>query len=57
MLTFARGEEHRLDVLGRGNVIGSRLAIHFSSQRSLLRRLGAPTPLRHFVPAMVERKA
>ncbi|MGI8980797.1 MAG: hypothetical protein ACR2FY_16340 [Pirellulaceae bacterium] len=56
MLTFARGEEHRLDVLGRGNVIGSRLAVHFSSQRSLLRRLGAPTPLRHFVPAMVERK-
>jgi cobyrinic acid a,c-diamide synthase len=55
MLTFARGEEHRLDVLGRGNVIGSRLAVHFSSQRSLLRRLGAPT-MRYFVPAMVERK-
>ncbi len=56
MLTYARGEAHRLDVLGRGNVIGSRLAVHFASQRSLLRRLGAPTPLRHFVPAMVERK-
>jgi cobyrinic acid a,c-diamide synthase len=57
MLTFARGEEHRFDVLGRGNVIGSRVAVHFSSQRSLLRRLGAPTPLRHFAPAMVERKS
>ena len=56
MLTFARGEPHRFDVLGRGNVIGSRLAAHFSSQRSLLRRLVAPAPLRHFVPAMVERK-
>ncbi|MCE9526018.1 MAG: hypothetical protein K8R36_08190 [Planctomycetales bacterium] len=56
MLTFARGEQHRFDVLGRGNVIGSRVAVHFSSQRSLLRRLGTPTPLRHFVPAMVERK-
>ena len=56
MLTFARGPQHRLDVLGRNNVIGSRLAVHFSSQRSLLRRLGAPTPLRHFVPAMMERK-
>jgi cobyrinic acid a,c-diamide synthase len=55
MLTFARGEQHRFDVLGRGNVIGSRLAVHFSSQRSLLRRLGAPT-MRYFVPAMVERK-
>lgn len=56
MLTFARGEQHRFDVLGRGNVIGSRLAIHFASQRSLLRRLVTPAPLRHFVPAMVERK-
>jgi cobyrinic acid a,c-diamide synthase len=56
MLTFARGENNRLDVLGRRNVIGSRLAVHFASQRSVLRRLGAPTPLRHFVPAMVERK-
>jgi len=56
LLTFARGEEHRLDILGRGNVIGSRLAIHFSSQHSLLRRLGAPAPLRHYVPAMMERK-
>lgn len=56
MLTFARGEDHRLDILGRGNVIGSRVAVHFSSQHSLLRRLGAPTPLRHYVPAMMERK-
>lgn len=56
MLTFARGDDHRLDILGRGNVIGSRVAVHFSAQRSLLRRLGAPTPLRHYVPAMVERK-
>jgi cobyrinic acid a,c-diamide synthase len=56
MLTYARGEEHRLDILGRGNVIGSRVAIHFASQHSLLRRLGAPTPLRHYVPAMMERK-
>lgn len=56
MLTFARGEQHRLDILGRGNVIGSRIPVHFSAQRSLLRRLGAPTPIQQFVPAMVERK-
>jgi cobyrinic acid a,c-diamide synthase len=56
MLTFARGDEHRLDIVGRGNVIGSRIAIHFCSQRSLLRRLGEPTPVRQFAAAMVERK-
>jgi len=57
LLTYAGGEEHRLDILGRENVIGSRLAIHFASQHSLLRRLRAPTSMRHYVPAMVERKA
>ena len=56
LLTFARGEENRLDILGRGNVIGSRIAVHFCAQRSLLRRLGAPTPVRQYSAAMVERK-
>ena len=42
MLTYAAGAEHRLDMLGRGNVIGSRVLINLAANRHLLRRFFEP---------------
>jgi cobyrinic acid a,c-diamide synthase len=42
MLTYAQSPGNRLDVLGRGNVIGSRLLVDFGAQVHLLRRFFAP---------------
>jgi cobyrinic acid a,c-diamide synthase len=42
MLTYARQRDARLDLLARGNVIGSRIVVPFASQREILRRFLAP---------------
>lgn len=42
MLTFATGANQRLDMLGRGNVIGSRVLINLAANRHLLRRYFEP---------------
>jgi cobyrinic acid a,c-diamide synthase len=48
MLTYATGADHRLDILGRGNVIGSRVLINLAANRHLLRRFFEP-----YEPAVV----
>jgi cobyrinic acid a,c-diamide synthase len=42
MITYAAGRDHRLDVLGRGNVIGSRVLVNLAANRHLLRRFFEP---------------
>jgi cobyrinic acid a,c-diamide synthase len=42
MLTYASGADQRLDMLGRGNVIGSRVLINLAANRHLLRRFFEP---------------
>ena len=42
MLTYAADASQRLDVLGRGNVIGSRVLINLAANRHLLRRFFQP---------------
>jgi cobyrinic acid a,c-diamide synthase len=42
MLTFAREPDQRLDILGRGNVIASRVLINLAANRHLLRRFFEP---------------
>jgi cobyrinic acid a,c-diamide synthase len=42
MLTYARQRELRLDLLARGNVIGSRVVFHFASRPEILQRFLAP---------------
>ena len=45
MLTYARERDSRLDLLARGNVIGSRIVFHLASRPEILKRFLAP-----FVP-------
>jgi cobyrinic acid a,c-diamide synthase len=42
MMSYATGEKQRLDILGRGNVIGSRVLINLAANRHLLRRFFEP---------------
>jgi hypothetical protein len=42
MLTFAREPDQRMDVLGRGSVIASRVLINLAANRHLLRRFFEP---------------
>jgi cobyrinic acid a,c-diamide synthase len=42
MLTYAREREARLDLLARGNVIGSRIVFHLASRQEILRRFLDP---------------
>jgi cobyrinic acid a,c-diamide synthase len=42
MLTYATAASQRLDVLGRGNVIGSRVLVNLAANRHLLRRFFEP---------------
>jgi cobyrinic acid a,c-diamide synthase len=42
LLNYASGPEHRLDMLGHGNVIGSRVMINLAANRHLLRRFFEP---------------
>jgi hypothetical protein len=42
MHTYARDARQRLDVLGRGNVIGSRVLINLAANRHLLSRFFQP---------------
>jgi cobyrinic acid a,c-diamide synthase len=42
MITYARDARQRLDVLGRGNVIGSRVLVNLAANRHLLRRFFEP---------------
>jgi len=42
MITYASGADQRLDMLGRGNVIGSRVLINLAANRHLLRRFFEP---------------
>jgi cobyrinic acid a,c-diamide synthase len=42
MITYAAGAEQRLDILGRGNVIGSRVLVNLAANRHLLRRFFEP---------------
>jgi hypothetical protein len=42
MITYAAGRNHRLDVLGRGSVIGSRVLVNLAANRHLLRRFFEP---------------
>ena len=42
MLTYAADSRQRLDVLGRGSVIGSRILINLAANRHLLRRFFEP---------------
>jgi cobyrinic acid a,c-diamide synthase len=42
MITYARGANQRLDVLGRGNVLGSRVLVNLAANRHLLRRFFEP---------------
>jgi cobyrinic acid a,c-diamide synthase len=42
MMSYAASREHRLDILGRGNVIGSRVLINLAANRHLLRRFFEP---------------
>jgi cobyrinic acid a,c-diamide synthase len=43
MITYAQGAGQRFDVLGRGNVIGSRVLVNLAANRHLLRRFFEPT--------------
>jgi cobyrinic acid a,c-diamide synthase len=42
MITYATGADQRLDMLGRGNVIGSRVLVNLAANRHLLRRFFEP---------------
>jgi hypothetical protein len=42
MMSYAKGDKQRLDILGRGNVIGSRVLINLAANRHLLRRFFEP---------------
>ena len=42
MLTYAADPAQRLDILGRGNVIGSRILVNLAANRHLLRRFFEP---------------
>lgn len=42
MMSYAAGETQRLDLLGRGSVIGSRVLINLAANRHLLRRFFEP---------------
>jgi len=42
MISYATGADHRLDVLGLGNVIGSRVLVNLAANRHLLRRFFEP---------------
>ena len=42
MITYATGADQRMDMLGRGNVIGSRVLINLAANRHLLRRFFEP---------------
>jgi cobyrinic acid a,c-diamide synthase len=42
MITYARDAAQRLDVLGRGNIIGSRVLVNLAANRHLLRRFFEP---------------
>ena len=42
MITYSRDASQRLDVLGRGNVIGSRVLVNLAANRHLLRRFFEP---------------
>jgi cobyrinic acid a,c-diamide synthase len=42
MITYALDPHQRLDVLGRGNVIGSRVLVNLAANRHLLRRFFEP---------------
>ena len=42
MITYASDARQRLDILGRGNVIGSRILINLAANRHLLRRFFEP---------------
>ena len=42
MITYAQDATQRLDILGRGNVIGSRVLVNLAANRHLLRRFFEP---------------
>ena len=42
MITYAQDARQRLDVLGRGNVIGSRVLVNLAANRHLLRQFFMP---------------
>ena len=42
LLTYADNPNHRFDMLGRDNVIGSRVLINLAANRHLLRRFFEP---------------
>jgi cobyrinic acid a,c-diamide synthase len=42
MLSYARNPQCRCDVVGRGNVLGSRISVNFAAQPHLLRRFFSP---------------
>jgi cobyrinic acid a,c-diamide synthase len=42
LLSYAAGENHRLDFLGSGTVIGSRVLVNLAANRHLLRRFFEP---------------
>jgi len=42
MSRHAQDNEYSVDLLGRGNVIGSRVVLHFASHPDLLRRFLSP---------------
>ena len=42
MITYAQGAGQRLDVLGRGNIIGSRVLVNLAANRHLLRHFFEP---------------
>lgn len=42
MMSYALSPEQRLDILGRGNVIGSRVLVNLAANRHLLRRFFEP---------------
>jgi hypothetical protein len=42
MVSYAQAPDQRLDVLGRANVVGSRLWVNLAANEHLLRRFVAP---------------
>jgi hypothetical protein len=42
MYTYAADASQRLDFLGRGNVLGSRILVNLAANRHLLRRFFEP---------------
>jgi hypothetical protein len=44
MVTYAEDPRQRFDVLGRGNILGSRVMINLAANEHLLRRFVAPVP-------------